>query len=79
MKKIPCKKCQGTGRIPDPDSTGRELRKRREKAGLARWELANRMNLSQTYVYLLETGRKPWSEKLVDAYLWAVEMSEEKT
>lgn len=75
LKTQPCSNCQGTGLLP-ADDVGPILRAEREKACLLQRDVADHMNISPTYIYDLETGRRPWTNELVAGYRTAlVELS----
>lgn len=71
LKTQPCNSCSGTGRVPDWE-TGPVLRAERDKAGVLQKDVATHMGISETYVYDLESGRRPWTNELVAAYQKAV-------
>lgn len=58
---LPCKHCDGTGRVPDDREIGRKMRRRRIEVGLSLRALAARLGLSPAYLSDLETGRRRWS------------------
>lgn len=72
MKTIPCKHCNGTGKVPDQRALGEEMRKRRESLGYSLREAAFRMSISAPYLSDLELGRRNWNEAIRKAFLKAV-------
>lgn len=56
-----CPKCGGTGRIDDDREIGAEMRRLRERAGLAAYEVARRLGCSPAYVSDLELGKRTWN------------------
>jgi ribosome-binding protein aMBF1 (putative translation factor) len=57
----------------DHAALGHKMRQEREGRGIAQSEVASYMKLSQQYVSDLELGRRPWTPKLIERYLKAVE------
>lgn len=70
MRNESCTKCGGpVSRNVD----GRDLRKEREKAGLAMSAIAKRMRSSITLVWMLETNQRACGEVKAKRYLMAVD------
>lgn len=78
MKYIECPKCRGTGTIPDPKTTGTELRNKRRKARVSLTAVADCIGFSTSYVCELEQGRRHWSKVLITEYLKAIEFLNQK-
>ena len=67
LKMKNCSECAGTGTVP-ADDVGPVLREAREKAGLLQKDVAEYMGISPTYIFDLETGRRPWTNEQVGSY-----------
>lgn len=65
---MPCPRCNGKGRIPDPRVFGMAARVLRKSAGLSLREVARRMGFSAPYVCDLEYGRRQWTNCLMNNY-----------
>jgi len=55
-----CGCCAGKGEVQNSEAIGKEIRARREAAGLIIAEVAKRVNLKPRYLHLLEEGEKFW-------------------
>jgi len=53
-------------------ATGKALRAHRIKADVGLRELARRMSIPASYLSDLETGRRNWSESLVERFLFSL-------
>jgi transcriptional regulator with XRE-family HTH domain len=62
----PCHHCGGAGTldVAIPNSA----REERHKAKLTLKELSGRMGIHQTYLHDLETGKRPFNRKQIDAF-----------
>lgn len=69
-RKCPC--CLGTGLKQDPESVGREMKERREAAGLKLSWVARRMGVSLSHLSYLEHGKRQWNPRLADLFLRAL-------
>lgn len=69
---MPCDKCGGSGKIPDPRLVGEVMRAKRELLKVSLRYLATRMGLSAAYVSDLELGRRAWSREMQNKYLDAI-------
>lgn len=65
----PCSHCDGTGRVFNDALIGQHMRHRRQTAGVSVRQAARRLNFTPSYLCDLESGRRRWSQRLVDAYL----------
>ncbi len=59
-----CPKCNGTGRIPDPE----RLRKVRLKKGLSLRAMAESIGVSAAYLSDVELGRRAATRKIINGY-----------
>lgn len=50
----------------DHDLTGRMIRRAREEKGLSELDLADLVGLSKSYISLLESGNRQWSDELFE-------------
>lgn len=73
FKTIPCERCDGTGKVMDPRSVGKEARAARLLAGFTLGEVAHLIGYSVPYVSDLEHGRRNWTNDLRARYLAALE------
>ena len=55
---IPCHRCDGTGRLPDPRVAGAELRRRRIERGLGLRETARLAGCSVAHLSDMERGNR---------------------
>lgn len=67
-----CERCNGTGKDINHVEIGQRLKARRLKKGLALREIARRTGFTPPYVHDLEYGRRLWNERLIEAYMKAV-------
>jgi DNA-binding XRE family transcriptional regulator len=65
--KCPC--CDGSGKELNAISIGKRQRQLRITAGIGLRDLAKRLQLSHTYLTLLEQGKRKWTPQLVHDYL----------
>ena len=72
MKQKKCSHCSGSGEEPDHVKTGREMRHRREFAGITMAKIAREMNIDRSHVFRLEKGLSPWSEFRKREYMKAL-------
>jgi Predicted transcriptional regulator with C-terminal CBS domains len=72
MKYPICPRCNGTGKIYDNKKIGRSLKQMRVAAGVSSQKVADIMGYSQTYIVLLEAGRRNWTERLVRKFTYAL-------
>lgn len=64
-----CPRCGGTGELPNPLKTGKELKAKRIEAGITLSEMGKRLGICESYVSHLEHGRKTWTNCRIAAYL----------
>lgn len=64
-----CARCAGTGRAIDHTALGRQMRTRRERAGLSQCQVAKMLRLHQSFISYLERGVRSWTSQLVDDYM----------
>lgn len=57
-----CDKCHGTGKIPDDQKLGKQLRALRERQKISVREMARRLGVSAPFVSDMELGRRHWKE-----------------
>jgi len=69
---ITCKKCLGSGQVPNQKTIGRRLRREREKAGIKLVAIAQAMNVSHGYISLMESGKATITAARVMQYRDAV-------
>lgn len=55
-----CKRCNGTGQVPDPLELGQTLKKMRIEAGVSQARLAEVMKVSPAHLCDLENGKRGW-------------------
>lgn len=67
-----CPRCGGTGQVLDDIETGKKFREARIKAGFTGRQLAERMNLSASYLSDLELGRRSWNAAKVKRFMDAL-------
>ncbi len=65
---MPCPKCNGRGRVPDPFLIGPALRAERKAARFGLREVARELTISAPYLHDLEHGRRAWTQELIDRY-----------
>lgn len=71
-RKLPCPRCDGTGKLFDDRELGAALRAEREKAGKSLREVAKKMDLTISYISDLELGRRMWREELIERFRGAL-------
>lgn len=59
----------------DPVKTGAMVRRHRKACGVSTKQVAAKMRISESYVYMLETGQRNWSQKLFDKMIEAIEVT----
>jgi len=69
---ITCKKCLGSGLVPNPKTIGRRLKRLREKAGVSLTAVKKAMNVSHGYISLMESGKATITTARVCQYREAV-------
>lgn len=72
FKTIPCRACNGKGRLPERKDVGVKMRKLREKAGLEIQDVARRLGVDNSLISHRENGRKAWSLDFIGRYLAAL-------
>jgi predicted transcriptional regulator len=63
---VKCGRCDGTGKVHMADLTG--MRKARDRAGLTLVEMAERLNLSASYIHDIEHGKRACPKDVLEAY-----------
>jgi len=63
---VPCKHCDGTGKVPDQVKLGANMRVLRGTESLR--SFASRTGYSAPYLCDLENGKRRWTEKLIYIY-----------
>lgn len=69
---VPCDKCGGSGRLPDNQQIGKQMRQARELSGHSQREVARRMGFSAAYINDLEFGRRRWTPRASEIYRRAI-------
>jgi len=69
---ITCKKCLGSGRVPNPKTIGRRLKKLRKDAGLSLTAIKDYLRVSHGYISLMEAGKATITTARVKQYRDAV-------
>jgi transcriptional regulator with XRE-family HTH domain len=69
---ITCKKCLGSGLVPNPKTIGRRLKKLRKDAGLSLTAVKTALRVSHGYVSLMESGKATITTARVRQYRDAV-------
>lgn len=59
-----CPKCFGRGKVPDHRKIGRAARHRRMRAGLTLQQAGDALGVSDTFLCLLEHGKRSWTMEL---------------
>lgn len=65
MKRVVCGKCAGNGYEYSDSVLGAQLREWREKCGMVESDCANLLGISQTYLSLLERGKRRWTPEIL--------------
>jgi transcriptional regulator with XRE-family HTH domain len=68
-----CKCCRGTGKAIDSKSTGNDFRIRRMDAGISQAAMAKSLDISRSYMRMLETGERNWSSDMIQRYSITIE------
>lgn len=66
-----CEHCEGTGKRLDNKAIGEQMEKIRLKAKMTTRNMAEAIELSHSYIWLLENGRRNWRPSLVKKYMAA--------
>jgi len=69
---ITCKKCLGSGLVPNPATIGRRLKKLRIAAGLSLTAVKTALRVSHGYVSLMESGKATITTARVRQYRDAI-------
>lgn len=72
LKTQACPTCNGSGSVP-ADDVGSVLMAEREKAGVQRVDVAEKMGVSASYLRDLEQGNRRWTNELLSSYQKALE------
>lgn len=72
LKTQPCAGCSGSGVVP-ADDVGQVLRTEREKLGITGRAVADKLSISDSYLFDLERGSRRWTTELVNSYQSALE------
>lgn len=69
-KTVKCGYCNGTGKVPDNDAIGEEMKSLRKARGVSLAELGRTLKPSRTAGYLsdLEQGNRRWNQDLITKY-----------
>lgn len=59
-----CGKCWGTGQVIDHKRLGREVRRRRLRAGVSLKAAAINLGISSAFLSYLESGKRAWTPEL---------------
>jgi transcriptional regulator with XRE-family HTH domain len=73
-----CQRCLGTGREPDQSVIGAQMARMRQRAGVTRAQVAERMGVDVSYICYLEAGRRDWSLDKKLSYLKALKPETDK-
>jgi len=68
MKTIPCRHCNGTGKVPDQAAIGAEMKALREARKIPLREMARRILASPAFLSDLEAGRRKWQTDRIAAF-----------
>lgn len=68
MKTVPCPRCAGKGKIPDPREIGSVMRNMRLKGKVSLKQIAGFLEFSSAYISDLELGKRAWKPELIERY-----------